>query len=263
MILPILFSSSLRYFRTRFSPIPLLKFSVLLSSFLTPVNAEPPNKELLIAAASDLIAVQGPIVQAWAALSDLKPRFTFGASGMLAQQVSNGAPYDIFLSADEGRVKDLANGGHLLKDSVVEYARGRLGLWSRGRRAGAMGDLMGAGFKHIAIANPTHAPYGVAAKQAVENSGLWSKIGPKIVYGETVRQALEYAESGNADAAIVAWSLVSDKGGVLLPSSLHNPIRQNGAVVKTSQHQEEARYFLRFLISPEGKRLLESHGFVK
>jgi molybdate transport system substrate-binding protein len=78
-----------------------------------------------------------------------------------------------------------------------------------------------------------------------------------------VRQALEYAESGNAEAAIVAWSLVSDRGGVLLAASLHNPMRQTAAIVKSSKNQEAARYFLRFLVSTEGRKLMESHGFVK
>jgi molybdate transport system substrate-binding protein len=233
-----------------------------LSSFIAIALAQP-AKELLIAAASDMIAVQAPLSDAWTALSDYRLRFTFGATGMLARQVASGAPYDLFLSADEARVKELVNSGDLLRDSVVEYARGRLGIWSRGRRVGALGDLLAPGVLHIAIANPAHAPYGVAAQQALEKSGLYPQLAGKIVYAETVRQALEYAESGNAEAAIVAWSLVSDRGGVLLPANLHNPIRQAAAIVKTTKNQEAARYFLRFLVSPEGRKLMESHGFIK
>jgi len=235
---------------------------VLLSSFFAVAFAQPPQ-ELLIAAASDLIAVQGPLSEAWKALSDHRLQFTFGATGMLARQVASGAPYDVFLSADEVRVKDLVASGDLLRDSVVEYARGRLGLWSRGGRFGSLGELIAPAVRHIAIANPTHAPYGVAARYALEKSGLWPKLGGKIVYGETVRQALQYAESGNAEAAIVAWSLVSDRGGVLLPANLHNPIRQSAGILKNSKNQEAARYFLRFLVSPEGRKLFESHGFAK
>ena len=92
-------------------------------------------------------------------------------------------------------------------------------------------------------------------------TGLWGKLSARIVYGESVRQALEYAESGNAEAAIVAWSLVIDRGGVLLPENWHSPIRQAGAVVKTSKNPEAARAFLRFLMSPAGRKTLESHGF--
>jgi molybdate transport system substrate-binding protein len=234
----------------------------LLSSFIVAASAQPP-KELLIAAASDLVSVQQPLSDAWTALSDLRLKFTFGASGMLARQIGAGAPYDLFLSADEVRVKELAASGNLIPKSVVEYAHGRLGLWSGRRRVGALGDLLAPGVLHIAIANPAHAPYGVAARQALEKSGLWPQLSGKIVYGESVRQALEYAESGNAEAAIVAWSLVSDRGGILLPANLHNPIRQTAAVVKTSKNTEAALYFLRFLTSPEGRKLLEGHGFTK
>src|SRR5262249_13455273 len=153
MILPIQISSSLRCFQTLFSPLPLLKFSALLSSFFAVGLAQPPQ-ELLIAAASDLIAVQAPLSNAWNALSDHRLRFTFGASGMLAQQVASGAPYDLFLSADEVRVKDLVNSGNLLRDSVVEYARGRLGLWSSGRGVAALGDRLALSGLPLGTAEP-------------------------------------------------------------------------------------------------------------
>ena len=182
---------------------------------------------------------------------------------MMAQQIAAGAPYDLFLSADEGRVKELAASGTLIKDSVVRYAYGRLALWSKGGRAGSLSDLLSPAILHIAIANPTHAPYGAAARQALEKSGLWTQLASKIVYGESVRQAMEYVESGNVEAAIVAWPLVSDRGATLLPARLHDPIRQTGAIVKTSKNPVAAHRFLEFLLSPEGRRLLESHGYIK
>ena len=178
-------------------------------------------------------------------------RFTFGPSGGLAHQIANGAPYDVFLSADEARVKDL--------DSVVVYAEGRIALWSKTGAIQKLDDLHRV--RHIAIANPSHAPYGVAAKQALEKSGLWNRLQSKIVYGESVRNALEYAQSGNAEVAITAWSLVVHRGGVLLPATLHSPIRQAGGVVRSSKNKEAARAFLRFLLTPETQRLLQSNGF--
>ena len=189
----------------------------------------------------------------------MKLRFTFGPSGSLARQISSGAPYDVFLSADQARVKDLIASGDLLPDSAVNYAQGRLALWSKDGKFHSLTDLVAA--THISIANPAIAPYGLAAKQALEKSGLWEKVAPKIVYGESVRQALEYAESGNADAALTAWSLVVQARGVLLPATLHDPIRQSGGVVKGTQNPAAARAFLRFLVSPEGQRLLERNGF--
>ncbi len=182
---------------------------------------------------------------------------------LIAAASAAGAPYDLFLSADEARVKELAASGALIKDSVVRYAYGRLALWSKGGRAGSLSDLLSAAILHIAIANPTHAPYGAAARQALEKSGLWTQLAAKIVYGESVRQAMQYVESGNVEAAIVAWPLVSDRGGVLLPARLHDPIRQTGGIVKTSKNPVAAHRFLEFLLSPEGRRLLESHGYSK
>ena len=220
-------------------------------------------KELLVAAASDLIVIQGPLSETWKSQSDLPLRFTFGASGLLARQIASGAPYDVFLSADEARVKELVDSGALVRETVVHYAQGRLGLWGKGGRVGSLADLITPAILHIAIANPTHAPYGAAARQALERAGLWAKLSGKIVYGETVRQAFEFAQSGNAEAAIVAWSLVSDRGGILLPANLHSPIRQTGGVVKSSQHADAARRFLLFLISSEGRRILQAHGFTK
>jgi len=234
-----------------------------LSSFFATVLAQPPSKELLVAAASDLIVVQGPLSETWKAQSDFSLRFTFGASGLLARQIASGAPYDVFLSADEARVKELVDSGNLVRETVVRYAQGRLGLWGKGGRVGSLADLISPSILHIAIANPAHAPYGAAARQALEKAGLWPKLSTKIVYGETVRQAYEFAQSGNAEAAIVAWSLVSDRGGILLPANLHSPIRQTGGVVKSSAHPEAARQFLRLLTSAEGRRILQGHGFTK
>jgi molybdate transport system substrate-binding protein len=189
----------------------------------------------------------------------MRLRFTFGPSGSLARQIASGAPYDVFLSADEARVKELAESGGLVADSVVSYAQGRVALWSKGGKFRSLADLQAA--SHIAIANPAIAPYGAAARRALERSGLWERLSPKIVYGESVRQALEYAESGNVDVALTAWSLVIHNGGILVPSSLHDPVRQQGGVVKSSKNPQAARAFLRFLVSPEGRRLLAENGF--
>ena len=224
--------------------------------------AQPPTG-LTVASASDLIDIQGLLTQAFAAKTGVRLRFTFGASGGLARQIASGAPYDVFLSADEARVKELVGSGDMVGDSVAIYAQGRLALWSKAGSVGSLASLLAPNILHVAIANPGHAPYGAAAKQALEKAGLWSKVERKIVYGETVRQALDYAESGNAEVAITAWSLVVHRGGVLLPADLHSPIRQSGGVVKSSKNPEAARAFLRFLMSPEGRRLLENNGFAK
>jgi molybdate transport system substrate-binding protein len=186
-------------------------------------------------------------------------QFSFGSSGLLARQIANGAPFDVYLSADERFVRQLADEGKIAPASVKVYAIGRLALWSKhGYRT--LDDLRRPEVRHVAIANPDHAPYGVAAREALRNAGLWPAVERKIVFGENVRQALQFAETGNADAALVAYSLVV-KRGVLVPASLHQPIRQAAGVVAASRQGALARRFLDFLLSPAGKAVLAQAGF--
>jgi molybdate transport system substrate-binding protein len=244
-------------FAARFvSTVLLLNFSASLSS---PAGAVSP--ELLIAAASDLKPLQIQLESSFFKLSRVKPIFTFSASGTLAQQIRHGAPYDLYLSANEAFVQQLSSSGYLLPDSVRVYAYGRLGLWSKGGRIRTLADLTAASVRHLAIANPVHAPYGAAAQAALRSQGLWDKLQPKLVYGENVEQTFQYAESGNADAAIVAWSQVFNKGGILLPAAWHPRISQTGGVVKGSGRSDLARKFLAFLAGREGRAVLQQFGF--
>ncbi|MGE5648367.1 MAG: molybdate ABC transporter substrate-binding protein [Acidobacteriota bacterium] len=224
-------------------------------------RAEAASPELLVAGAADLAGVQEPLAQAFERATGVKVRFTLGASGMLARQIERGAPYDVFLSANEAFVTELAKAGRLAPETVRVYAYGRLGLWSRDGAVKSAADLKNARVLHVAIANPAHAPYGMAAREFLERHGLWKAVQPKVVYGENVRQALQYAESGNADAVITAWSLLYDRAGaVLLPASGHAPIRQAGGVVTGRPNELVARRFLDFLSGAEGRRILEARG---
>lgn len=209
--------------------------------------------DLIIAAASDLAPLAPKLEQAYKA----KVRFTLASSGSLKQQIENGAPFDVFLSANEQYVKDLAAAG-LVTDSTI-YAIGRIALWSPNGSVASLADLRKTSVIHLAIPNPQHAPYGVAARQALESQGVWKDVEPKIVYGENVRQALQFAESGNADAVITSWTLLIGKGK-LLPAEWHSPIRQTGAVVKSSSQPDAARQFLKFLLSPEAQKILNNGG---
>lgn len=235
------------------STLLLLNVSASLSSV-----AAQPRAEILVAAAADMQPLENQLVKAF---SGAKVTFTFGASGSLAQQVRNGAPYDVYLSANELFVSQLADSGKLLKDTVQVYAYGRIALWSKHAQIRTIGDLKGREVKYVAIANPTHAPYGAAAKAALQNQGLWGGLESRIVYGENVEQTLQYAETGSADAAITAWSLVLHKGGILLPSAWHPRISQSGGVVAGSRSQAMARKFMVFLGGKEGKAVLRQFGF--
>ncbi len=208
-------------------------------------------EELLIAAASDLAPIAPKLEKAY----QEKIRFTLASSGLLKQQIENGAPFDVFLSANEQYVRDL---GSLVTDVTV-YAIGRIALWSPNGSVTSFADLKKSSVTHIAIPNPQHAPYGLAAKQALESQGVWKDVEPKIVYGENVRQALQFAESGNVDAVITSWTLLIGKG-ILLPAEWHSPIRQTGAVVKSSQQAEGARRFLKFLTGAEAQKILKDGG---
>lgn len=219
------------------------------------------NNDLLVAAASDLTGIEKPVTEMFERATGRQARFVLGASGMLARQIEQGAPYDVFLSANERFVVDLAASGRLLPDSVRVYAYGRLGLWSKNGSFRRLEQLRDAGIVHLAIANPANAPYGAAARELLRRAGLWAEIESRVVYGENVRQALQFAESGNADAAITAWSLVYDRGGVLLPEGGEAPIRQAGGVVAGRPDEAAARRFLDLLGSEEGRKILAGHGF--
>ena len=216
---------------------------------------------LVVAAAADLARLEAPLARAFEQATGRRMRTVLGSSGMLARQIEQGAPYDVYLSADQEYVRKLVESGKLDAGTVSVYAVGRLGLWAKAATVRDLKQLTASGIRHLGIANPAHAPYGLAAREALQNAGLWERLQPKLVYGETVRQALQYAESGNADVALTAWSLVFDKGGVLVTDSLHAPIRQTGAMVADSKRQALARQFLDMLNGPAGQSILTSYGF--
>lgn len=213
----------------------------------------------MIGAASDLGPISQKLGPAAAQAVGMPVRFTLASSGDLVQQIANGAPFDVFLSANDSYVSDAAKKGYLDPSTVMVYALGRLALWSKSGSVRSLEDLRKPGVLHIAIPNPDHAPYGIAAREALQNRGLWKAVESKIVYGENVRQALQFAESGNADAVITSWTLLQGRG-IMLPAEWHAPIRQAGAVLKSSKQPAAARGFLKFLTSPEGKKILSAGG---
>jgi molybdate transport system substrate-binding protein len=216
-------------------------------------------EELIVAAASDLAPLGAALEAGFQKATGNTLRFTFGSSGSLSSQIENGAPYDVFLAASEMYAQDLVAKGQVLARPVTVYALGRVALWSPANSVRQLNEMTSLQVRHIAIANPLHAPYGVAAKQALERQGLWKQIEPKIVFGENVRQALQFAESGNADAVITSWTLLKGRG-TLLPAEWHDPIRQTAVIVKSSVHVDTAKSLLVFLTSPAGQAILTEGG---
>jgi molybdate transport system substrate-binding protein len=195
-----------------------------------------------------------------------KINFSFAASGTLAKQLSQGAPFDLFAAANPTFVDSAVAAGACDGSSKALYARGHVAVWSkrRGAKLSALSQLASAEIQYIAIANPEHAPYGKAAREALMAAGVWSAVERKIVHAENVRQALQFAETGNADVAIVALSLVAhDRSGQMLAvdPALHGPIEQTLAVCKRGKNEAGGRAFAKLVESSEGQALLERYGF--
>ena len=188
-------------------------------------------------------------------------RFVNASSSMLSQQIENGAPFDVFMSANAEYADRLGHSGKLLPSSVRIYTVGRVGvLWRDGKKH-ALRDLATAPVKFVGLPNPKLAPYGAAAQQALEYAGLWTMVQPKVVYGENVRQTLQLLESGNADAVLTSDSLLQGKNAEVIPDDWHKPILQKAGLVTASLNRELARRFLDFLVSADGQAVFSRYGF--
>lgn len=196
------------------------------------------------------------------------PDIVFGSSGKLYQQIANGAPFDLFFSADISLPRLLKDSG-LAQSEVRPYAYGRLALWSSGRLPGKLSleRLAADDVRFVAIANPKHAPYGMRAQEILENLGLWAKVSPKLVFGENVAQAAQFVDTGSAQAGIIALSLVlkpelKNKGSyIVIPDNLHMPLEQGYVLLKHAGNNRAAAEFGDFVASYKGRAILRSWGF--
>ena len=221
---------------------------------------------LRVAAASDLQTAFPALAKAFHESGGVEVSATFGASGQLVEQIKAGAPFDVFLSANLAFVEGLAKGGDVAPKSVKPYAVGSLVLVVHEGSGGGierLADLSKPAVKKVAIANPAFAPYGAAAKQALEKAGLWDELAPKRVQAETVRQALQFVQSGNAEAGLVGRSVAKVKGVriVEVDPKLYDPIVQGLGIVARTKRPDDARAFADFLLGEKGQALLVHHGF--
>jgi molybdate transport system substrate-binding protein len=221
---------------------------------------------LMIAAASDLQLALPQVSERFREKTGIETTITFGASGQLAQQIKQGAPFDLFLSANEAFVQDLATGGFITRESVASYARGSLVLavyQGLEKTVRSVNDLTSPEIKKIAVANPATAPYGKAGKQALERAGIWEQLQPKIVIAESVRQALLYAQKGDADAALVGRAIarVPEIRPVEIDPGLYDPIVQALGVVSGRPRPGDAQKFASFVLGDEGQSILHEFGF--
>lgn len=251
----------------------LFRLVLVLSALVFAATGRASNDIPVIAAASDLQFVIADLADAFAAQTGREVEVALGASGNLSRQIRQGAPMEVFLSADEVFVQDLAAAG-LTEDDGTLYAIGRLALAvphgsplkADGTLAGLRTALAEQRLKKFAIANPQHAPYGKRAAEALRHVGVWDDMTEKLVLGENVAQAAQFALSGSADGGLIAHSLalspnLAARGSfALVPEDWHQPLRQRMVLIKGAG--ETARMFYDFVMSAPARTILNRYGFI-
>ncbi len=241
-----------------------LTCAMLLLSCGAP-SASEEAQTVRVAAASDLTSAFEEISKAFEKKTGKKTKVTFGSTGLLSKQIIDGAPFDVFAAANVSFVDEVVAKAGCDGETKTLYARGRIVLYTtQGDAVKDLSELTDARFTKIAIANPEHAPYGKAAQEALTTKGLWDGIKGKLVYGENVSQTLQFAESGNAEVAIVALSLAIVAKGkyTLVDDALHKPLEQALVVCGKPERAGPAKEFAAFIGSPEGRSIMKRFGFL-
>lgn len=233
--------------------------------------AKAQNEELRVAAAADLNFAMDELARQYKKQIPAEISLTYGSSGNFFAQIQNGAPFDLFFSADIDYPRKLEAAGLAEPGTLYEYAVGRIVIWMPAK---AKVDLANLGWKtllldeiqKIAIANPEHAPYGRAAVAALQNARVYQQVRAKLVYGENISQAAQFVQSGNAQAGIVALSLAISpamKDGKLweIPVSTYPPLEQGAVILKSARNSAKAQEFMAFVKSDVGRKILEHYGF--
>jgi molybdate transport system substrate-binding protein len=249
----------------------LLVFAILtMGASVSTVDAA--AREINVAAAADLSVALPEIAYAYEKTSGVVVKLSFGASGALTQQIENGAPFDVFFSADMGYPKQLITEGKADSATLYRYAVGELVLWTQASspldlEQKGMGVLLDPSVKKIAIANPQHAPYGRAAVAALKHYELYEKVSARLVLGENISQAAEFVESGNAQVGFVALAhalapAMKGKGKYWkVPADAYPPLDQGAVVISHSPDAKDAAAFLEYMKSPEAIAVLRHYGF--
>ena len=249
----------------------LLALIVLTAFTCGPISTHAQTGVLSIAAASDLRTVFPDLVNGFERGTGLKANVTFGSSGNFFAQIQNGAPFDVFCSADIDYPRRLGASGHADASTLFQYATGRIVLWTRKDSgidvSAGLGVLRDPRVRRIAIANPKVAPYGRAAEAALRSAKLLDVVQNKLVHGDNTGQSAQLADSGNANVAILPLSLALGTGlaatGTFfeIPASAHPPIDQGAIIVTASKNRAAAERFLRYLKGPEAQATFRQYGF--
>lgn len=225
--------------------------------------------EVRVAVAANFLATLQAIEPVYAEQSGDRLIISSASSGKHYAQIIHGAPYDVFLAADQHHLDRLAQTGKVVPDSRFVYARGRLVLWSAAARPVNRGSLSDAAVQRIAVANPRTAPYGSAAREALQSLGLWASLQHKLVRGESVGQAFQFVASANAELGFVALSQVLSPANRFnreyywpVPQQHYRPLRQGAALLQSGRDNPAARRFLRFLQGDEARRVMKQYGYL-
>ncbi len=246
-----------------------LFISLLIVGSLLLVSSAHAEK-ITVAAAADLKFAMDEIVTGFNKNhAGDEVQVVYGSSGKFLTQIQQGAPYDLFFSADIGFPRELAKKG-LAASEVKPYAVGRIVIWSAEVDATklTLASLTDPKFTKIAIANPKHAPYGTRAEEALRSAGVWDRVLPKLVFGDNISQTAQYVLSGNAQVGIIALSLVlnpelSKKGGYyLIPDTLHNSLEQGFVITKPGANKPLAKRFADYMGSLQARAVMTKYGFV-
>lgn len=236
----------------------LLLAAALLSGSALPALAESVN----VAVAANFTAVAEELAEKFEAESGHEVELSFGATGQLYTQITQAAPFGVFLAADSERPELAISEGFGVEGSFFVYAEGRLVLYGPGRDVADGKATLEGDFTKLALADPEAAPYGKAAVETMTALGVYDAVEPKIVWGENVSQTLQFIESGNAELGFVAASQVLDKGDQwLVPADLHEPISQGAVLLKEGEDNPAAVAFLEYLQSDEAVGVIEAAGY--
>jgi len=240
---------------------------ILGSAFASVTLAATPEQQITVAAAADLHQALDAVIVAYRqAHPDTRVDVTYGSSGNLLTQIEQGAPFELFFSADSDYPQQLLAHGKA-GGTPVPYAFGHLVMWSASidMKGVQLADLAQPKFGRIAIANPQHAPYGKRAEQALRAAGIWNRVQARLVFGDNIAQTAQFAQSGNAQVGLVAESLVIDtsvKGSfVAVPSSMYQPLKQSFVLTQRGSKNPLAQDFANYVQSAPAKAILQRYGF--
>ena len=236
-----------------------------IASFSLAACAGDAQPDVYVAAASDTREAFGELGRLMAN-DGVQVEFVFGSSGLLREQLLAGAPYDVYVSANLDYVREVVDAGYASSDDVRQYAVGVLAIIARDGVAvpasvAEIGNVLGNG-RRVVIANPAHAPYGVAAREAMQSAGIYDALSERLILAENVADAVRIVDAGEADVGLVALALVRERRSTIVDASLHEPIRQTAVLTARGSGNAAAKAFIDLLTSPAGVAVLRDYGFV-